>query len=114
MGYINMPSLNFEISAIEVGGDTYSLRDTSKVRYDKSMSLTDTQKAQARSNIGAGTYSKSSGGIPDSDIASASTWNGKYTKPSGGIPASDLAESSYLSSNPNGYTSNTGTVIGSD
>ena len=114
MGYINMPSLNFEISAIEVGGDTYSLRDTSKVRYDKSMSLTDTQKAQARSNIGAGTYSKPSGGIPDSDIASASTWNGKYTKPSGGIPASDLAESYYLSSNPNGYTSNTGTVIGSD
>lgn len=109
-----MPSLNFEISAIEVGGDTYSLRDTSKVRYDKSMSLTDTQKAQARSNIGAGTYSKPSGGIPDSDIASASTWNGKYTKPSGGIPASDLAESYYLSSNPNGYTSNTGTVIGSD
>ena len=38
-----------------------------------------------------GTYSKPSGGIPDSDIASASTWNAKYTKPSNGIPASDLA-----------------------
>jgi hypothetical protein len=38
-----------------------------------------------------GTYSKPSGGIPDSDIASASTWNAKYTKPSTGIPASDLA-----------------------
>lgn len=37
-----------------------------------------------------GTYSKPSGGIPDSDIASASTWNAKYTKPSNGIPASDL------------------------
>jgi hypothetical protein len=43
--------------------------------------------------VGAGTYSKPSGGIPDSDIASASTWNAKgtYSKPSGGIPASDLA-----------------------
>ena len=43
-----------------------------------------------------------------------STWNGKgtYSKPSGGIPASDLAESYYLASNPNGYTSNTGTITG--
>ena len=40
-----------------------------------------------------GTYSKPSGGIPDTDIASAATWNAKgtYSKPSGGIPASDLA-----------------------
>lgn len=55
--------------------------------------LTESQKAQARGNIGAGTYIKPSGGIPDSDIASAATWNAKgtYSKPSGGIPASDLA-----------------------
>lgn len=33
-------------------------------------SLTTTQKTQARSNIGAGTYSKPSGGIPASDLAS--------------------------------------------
>jgi hypothetical protein len=40
-----------------------------------------------------GTYSKPSGGIPDSDIASAEAWNAKgtYSKPSDGIPASDLA-----------------------
>ena len=40
-----------------------------------------------------GTYSKPSGGIPDSDIASASIWNAKgtYSKPSGGIPKTDLA-----------------------
>lgn len=40
-----------------------------------------------------GSYSKPSGGIPDSDIASASTWNAKgtYSKPSGGIPKTDLA-----------------------
>ena len=40
-----------------------------------------------------GTYSKPSGGIPDSDIASAANWNAKgtYSKPSGGIPKSDLA-----------------------
>ena len=41
-----------------------------------------------------GTYNKPVGGIPDSDIASAKTWNAKgtYSKPSGGIPASDLAD----------------------
>lgn len=40
-----------------------------------------------------GTYNKPVGGIPDSDIASAETWNAKgtYSKPSGGIPKSDLA-----------------------
>ncbi len=40
-----------------------------------------------------GSYSKPSGGIPDSDIASASTWNAKgtYSKPSTGIPKTDLA-----------------------
>lgn len=39
-----------------------------------------------------GTYSKPSGGIPDSDIASAATWNAKgtYSKPSGGIPKTDF------------------------
>lgn len=36
-----------------------------------SMSLTDDKKEQARTNIGAGTYSKPSGGIPASDLASA-------------------------------------------
>ncbi len=35
-----------------------------------------------------------------------------YAKPSTGIPASDLAETYYLASNPNGYTSNTGTITG--
>ena len=43
-------------------------------------------------------------------ISVDTTSYGTYSKPSGGIPASDLAESYYLSSNPNGYTSNTGTV----
>ena len=38
------------------------------------------------------------------------SWSNKYDKPSTGIPASDLAEEYYLASNPNGYTSNTGTV----
>jgi hypothetical protein len=41
----------------------------------------------------AAKYTKPSGGIPDSDIASAATWNAKgtYSKPSGGIPKTDLA-----------------------
>lgn len=48
------------------------------------------------SDLGLGTYSKPSGGIPKSDLASAvQTSLGKadtaYQKPSGGIPASDLA-----------------------
>lgn len=59
-------------------------------------SLTTAQKTQARTNIGAGTYSKASGGIPASDLASAvQTSLGKadsaYQKPGTGIPASDLA-----------------------
>lgn len=55
------------------------------VRYDNAtQGLKDAQKSNARTNIGAGTYSK----------------------PSGGIPASDLAESYYLASNPNGYQAN--------
>ena len=71
--------------------------------------------------------------------AEKTTWNGKYTKPSGGIPKSDLASAvqtslgkadtalqsisssdvttalgytPYNSTNPNGYTSNVGTITG--
>lgn len=43
---------------------------TDVVTYTQ-QSLTDAQKEQARTNIGAGTYSKPSGGIPSSDMASA-------------------------------------------
>lgn len=68
---------------------------TDVLRYS-TMSLTTEQKSQARTNIGAGTYSKPSGGIPSSDMASAvQTSLGKadsaYQKPSGGIPSSDMA-----------------------
>lgn len=43
------------------------------VSYGETQSLTTTQKATARSNIGAGTgsYSKPSGGIPQTDLATA-------------------------------------------
>lgn len=39
-------------------------------------------------------YEKPSGGIPDTDIASAAAWNAKgtYSKPSGGIPSSDMSQ----------------------
>ena len=40
------------------------------VKFDESQSLTDAQQTQARANIGAGTYSKPSNGIPASDLAS--------------------------------------------
>ena len=36
-----------------------------------SQSLSDSQKAQARTNVGAGTYSKPASGIPASDLAQA-------------------------------------------
>lgn len=47
-------------------------------------------------DVGAGTYSKPSGGIPKTDLASAvqtslDKADTAYQKPSGGIPASDLA-----------------------
>lgn len=42
--------------------------DPEAVKYT-SQSLTTSQKEQARTNIGAGTYSKPSGGIPASDLA---------------------------------------------
>lgn len=68
---------------------------TSVVQYS-SQSLTDGQKAQARTNIGAGTYDKPSGGIPKTDLASAvQTSLGKadtaYQKAGTGIPSSDMA-----------------------
>ena len=63
--------------------------------------LTSDQKAQARSNIGAGTgngtYSKPSGGIPSTDLAqgvrdSLALADSAYQKPSDGIPATDIEE----------------------
>lgn len=54
----------------------------------------------------AGFLKTNSSGVISVDTTSYGT----YSKPSGGIPASDLAESYYLASNPNGYTSNAGTV----
>ena len=60
------------------------------------MTLTEAQKTQARTNIGAGTYSKPSSGIPKTDLASAvqtslENADSAYQKPQGGIPATDLA-----------------------
>lgn len=61
------------------------------------------------SDVGAGTYSKPSGGIPKTDLASAvQTSLGKadtsYQKPLTGIPATDLAEG-VIPSVPTAYTS---------
>lgn len=57
--------------------------------------------------------SATSGQVPKANGSGGYTWEtpkAYYEKPSGGIPSTDLAESYYLASNPNGYTSNTGTV----
>lgn len=65
------------------------------VRVDAAQTFNDAEKAQGRSNIGAGTYSKPSGGIPSADMAlavqnSLSKADSAYQKPSGGIPSSDM------------------------
>ena len=56
-------------TTVAVGDHTH---DTRYVRFDiNSQGLGDTEKANARTNIGAGTYSKPSGGIPDGDLATS-------------------------------------------
>lgn len=55
------------------------------------------QQAQARENIGAGTYSKPGNGIPDTDLTqgvrnSLQKAEEAYKKPIGGIPSSDMAQ----------------------
>lgn len=72
----------------------------STVRYDITQTLDNTEKAQARANIGAGTsnfdgrYSALTGKptIPTktSDLTNDSGF-GTYSKPAGGIPKADLA-----------------------
>lgn len=90
--------------------DTYAKANAVEnvVKYS-TQSLSNSQKTQARTNIGAGTYSKPSGGIPDSDIASAATWNAKgtYNKPSGGIPDSDIASAATWNAKQNALTAGT-------
>lgn len=63
------------------------------VSYGESQSLTSTQKATARSNIGAGTgsYSKPSGGIPKTDLATAVQ---NALIPAGGTTGQVLAKTS--------------------
>ena len=60
-----------------------------------------TKVSQLQNDSGFGTYTKPVGGIPDSDIASAGTWNSKgtYSKPSAGIPKTDLASDVQASLN---------------
>lgn len=59
--------------------------------------LTPEQQAQARTNIGAGTYSKPNAGIPDGDLsqsvqASLEKAESAYQKPGSGIPETDLSQ----------------------
>ena len=95
--------------------------DVDQLVRTEAQSLTSVQKTQARQNIGAGTYSKPTTGIPEADLANAvknkinnaatsadltahtsdtdihvtdqekDEWDAKYDKPSGGIPKADLA-----------------------
>lgn len=69
--YTNTTTLNTLLAGKQdVINDLSDIRTGSQnnVKYT-SQSLTSTQKAQARTNIGAGTYSKPSSGIPATDLA---------------------------------------------
>lgn len=59
------------IDHIIVDNVSYDILDKSAVSFAEAQTLTDVQQAQARENVGAGTYSKPSGGIPASDMAEA-------------------------------------------
>jgi hypothetical protein len=81
----------------DLTGAANELKNTLNSKYEKpSGGIPDSDIASAATWNAKGTYSKPSGGIPDSDIASASVWNAKgtYSKPSGGIPDSDIASAS--------------------
>lgn len=89
------------------GGGTSDYDQLSNRPQINSHTLTGNQSA---ADLGLGTYSKPSGGIPSSDMASAvQTSLGKadtaYQKPSGGIPAADLA-SGVIPTVPSGSDSN--------
>ena len=75
--------------------ETVQVGDANAVKYIV-QTLTDAQKEQARTNIGAGTYTKPGTGIPASDMASdvqtsLDKADTAYQKPSSGIPSSDMA-----------------------
>lgn len=76
-----------------LGSGNIQAGDPDAIKYS-TQTLTDAQKTQARTNIGA--YNKPATGIPATDLASAAqTSLGKadtaYQKPQGGVPKSDLA-----------------------
>ena len=62
------------------------------VKYS-AQTLNDTEKTQARTNIGAGTYSKPSGGIPKTDLASAVQTS--LSKADTALQQSSLGEAAY-------------------
>lgn len=64
---VEIPQEQIE-SAINDYFNEHPIRDSNAVHYDESESLTSEEKEQARDNIGAGTYSKPSGGIPATDL----------------------------------------------
>ena len=80
-----------------LSGDTYTVKDPNAVSFSASQSLTSTQQTTARTNIGAGTYSKPSGGIPASDLAntyaSSATASGSASKTEG-IPYGEVDSTS--------------------
>ena len=84
------------VQSVETSETLDEVNTTTYVKYVV-QTLTDDQKAQARSNIGAAAVGEGGGGstLTESDIAAMGfTKNtGTYSKPSGGIPKTDLDSS---------------------
>ena len=99
--YTNTTTLNTLLAGKQdVINDLSDIRTGSQnnVKYT-SQSLTDTQKEQARTNIGAGTYSKPSAGIPASDLASGVIPSSPGTLTTTSTTALSTASSEVLSGN---------------
>lgn len=78
-----------------VGSGNLEVGDLNAVKFIQ-QTLTSEQKEQSRTNIGAGTYSLPSGGVPKTDLAQAvqaslDAADSAYQKPNIGIPKTDLA-----------------------
>ena len=79
---VGQPVLSGTLVETQIGGGS-----SDAVTYSAQTGRTDAEKAQARTNIGAGTYSKPAGGIPDGDLAiyettitqSGSSWQSNHS-----------------------------------
>ena len=114
------PTLPEPLPANYETGNTFTAGDEDLVEEAVNLDTAAIRDLQEKVASGAGAYVKPSGGIPESDLASAlqakidNAGSGAYVKPSGGIPASDLAgniPASALSSDVQSKLTAAGTAL---